>query len=188
MLLKRHYCVESQRLLYGVATPDPRRAPLADVLQRLGHLGRVRLRRNRLVNLRDLPFRVDEERLSFRDAEDEVHAVATDHVALVIREERKRELVFLRELLLRLDGVFRHAYHGHVLRKFRTFVPEGLRLDRSTGGVGPRKEVEDDALSAKIREAHALPVLVGEREIRRGHAGLERRGRKESHIPSAAEG
>jgi hypothetical protein len=31
-------------------------------------------------------------------------------------------------------------------------------------------------------------VLVGEREIRRGHSGREGRGRKESHTASAAEG
>jgi hypothetical protein len=134
-----------------------------------------------LVHLCDLPFRVDEKRLPLRDTEGEADSVELDDFAVLVRKEAERQLVLLREFPLRLDGVFRDAEDDGVLRELRAFVTEGLGFDRSTGGVGLRKEIEDDALAPQVRERHAPPVLVLQREIRSLVARLKGGAREESH-------
>jgi hypothetical protein len=137
--------------------------------------------RDGLVDLRDLPLRVDQEGLPLRDAEREADAVERDDVAVLVREEAKRQLVLLCELLLCLDGVFRDAEDDDIPRELRAFVTEGLGFDRSTGGVGLREKVEDDALALERRERDGLAVLVLQGEERSLVARLQGRAREESH-------
>ena len=152
------------------ATPMP---PLGNSGEVPRDLSRVLRGRDGLVDLRDLPLRVDQERLPLRDAEREVDAVALDDLAVLVCEEAEGQPVLLCEFLLYRDGILRHAENDDVFRELRAFVTEGLRLDRSTGRVGLREEVEDDALACEGGERDRLPVLVLQREVRSGVARLE---------------
>ena len=94
-----------------------------------------------------------------------------------IGEQRERERVLLLELDVRGFVIGADPEHdGAALAEVGVDVADPAGLRRAAGGVVLRIEVEDDRLSAKLRELHALARIALQLEIRCRLALLDHRG------------
>ena len=137
---------------------------------------RVRARVDFRVRLRDLAVLVDHVGdaagvLVFRRVGG---AVRDADLPVGVAEERKWEVVLLREVRILFDGVEADADDLRVLfLVLAGKVPEPGTLGRSPSGVGLRIEPEDEFLAAKVAQLHAVPVVIDRLEIGSGIAWLQ---------------
>src|SRR6267378_4368635 len=101
-----------------------------------------------------------------------VHAEHLRHRGVLVREQRKRELVLLPEVLMRLEPVGRDAKdHGMVLLELGVVVAEVAGFLGAAGSLVLGIEVEDHGLLAlELPERDGLAGGRRQAEIRRGPA------------------
>jgi hypothetical protein len=94
-------------------------------------------------------------------------AVGQTDFPLRVAKQREWKLELLREGFVLLRCIEARAEDLCVFRfVFGGEVPEPGTLFRSAGGVGFRVEPEHDLLPTQIGQAHAIPVVVHDVEIR----------------------
>src|SRR3954453_21295892 len=101
-------------------------------------------------------------------------AVGLGHGVVLVGQQGEAQVVLVRELLDARDGIGRDAEHdragGVVVGRV---VADPARLGRATRRVGLGIEVDNDLLSAQLRQAHLLAALVRQLEVRRGLTNLD---------------
>src|SRR5690625_4301212 len=101
------------------------------------------------------------------------HAVLAEDLFLGIGDERKRQAVFLRECLVRLDIVGRDTdHHDAGVLKAAIIVAQAAGLFGATRRVIFGIEVERNLLTAVIRQRNGRTVLRLTGEIRCSSAGF----------------
>ncbi len=103
-------------------------------------------------------------------------AEGLDGFVVGIAQQREIEPVLSLERRLRFDGIGAHAEDGNLALIELLFCVTKLgRFDGSTGGIGFRKEEEQDALAVKVVERDVFVFVGLETEGGSFGAGLEHR-------------
>ena len=122
----------------------------------------------------DFAVGADEKRAAHnsqeRFAEEVFHApraVGFDHFKIGVAQQREIEFLLFLEAGLRFYGIPAGSQDNHIqLVELLLCVAKLGRFGRSTRGVSLRKEKQQHALAAKIRERHVFPVVSLHFEIR----------------------
>jgi len=103
-------------------------------------------------------------------------SVRLDHLEIRIAQQREIQLVLFLEARLRLDGIAAGPQDGHIhFLKLLLCVTKLGRFDRSTRGIGLRKEKQNHAFPAKIRKRYVLAFVTLGLEIRSLIASFQHR-------------
>ena len=129
----------------------------------------------------DLSVRADQERAAHdaqkRLAQEFLHAACTvgfDHLEVGIAEQRKIELLLLREGRLSFHGLAAGAQNGYAqFVELLLCVTKLGRFCRSTGSIGFGEKEQDDALAAVVAQRNVIAVIRLQGEIRSLIAWLE---------------
>lgn len=146
------------------------------------HFGRELASASRVVDLENTAALVDEKGDSPRAGRAAVWrcTVVHGHLHVGVGEQREGEVVVLRELGVRRDGVVRAAENLDVLRReVATQALKGPPLRGSSTGARPRIKPEQQLLTSVVLQRDASARVRSRREVWRRVANFERAARGE---------